>query len=203
MKISDYMDSQLSHPRGIIGNICCYLMNIANKQLYLGVRDSLTLNKDSHVLEIGYGNGHLIKLLYQKFACKISGIDISEDIKKVASRRNKKGVAQNNIQLEIGDCCHLHFDDECFDAIVTMNTIYFWRDTKKGLNEIFRTLKTGGVFSNVIYSKDYMQAASYSKEIFKFFNPEEIETLAKEIGFKEVKVLSLKHGNAFIINCVK
>lgn len=203
MKISEYIGSQFGNPRGVLGKICCYIMNIINKKLYLGIVNSLDINKDNHLLDIGYGNGNLIKLLYNRFGCEIFGIDISEDMKKVATKKNKKGVVKNRIHLDIGDCCDLSFCDEFFDAIVSMNTIYFWSDTKKGLNEIFRTLKKGGIFSNAIYSKEWMQKTSYTKRGFKLFNPDEIEAFAKEIGFKNVKILPLKNGNAFVINCEK
>lgn len=203
MKISEYIGSQFGNPRGIIGNICCYIMNIINKKLYLGIVNSMDLNKESTVLDIGYGNGYLTKLLYDKFGCIIYGIDISEDMKKVAAKKNKKGVIKNRIHLDIGDCCDLRFDDEYFDVIASVNTIYFWGDTRKGLKEIYRTLKKGGMFSNAIYSKEWMQKTSYTKRGFKLFTPEDIEMLAKEIGFKEVKTVSLKDGNAFVINCIK
>lgn len=203
MKLSEYIGSQFGNPRGLIGNICCLIMNIINRKLYLGIVDSLELAKDHCVLDIGYGNGYLTKLIHRRFATEIFGIDISEDMKKNATKRNKKAVAENRIHLDLGDCCDLSFQDDLFEAVVSVNTIYFWNDTRKGLLEIYRTLKKGGVFSNAIYSKEWMQKTTYTEKGFKLFNPDEIESLAKEIGFKDVKILSLKAGKAFIINCHK
>ncbi|MBP3916587.1 MAG: methyltransferase domain-containing protein [Clostridium sp.] len=48
--------------------------------------------------------------------------------------------------LSIGYCCNLLYDDDFFDVVTTINTIYFWNDTKKGLEEIYRVLKGDGVF---------------------------------------------------------
>ncbi|HKM33683.1 MAG TPA: methyltransferase domain-containing protein [Lachnospiraceae bacterium] len=203
MKLSEYIGSQFGKPRGVFGSICCLVMNVINKKLYFGIVNSLDIHKDSHVLDIGYGNGNLTKLLYNRYGCRISGVDISEDMKKLATEKNIKGVLTSRIHFDIGDCCDLSFDDEFFDAIVSVNTIYFWNDTKKGLNEIFRTLKKGGIFSNAIYSKEWMNKTSYTKKGFKLFSPDEIEVLAKEIGFEDVKIISLKDGDAFVINCKK
>ena len=75
-----------------LGSICCLIMNIINKKLYLGIVNSLDIVKDNLVLDIGYGNGNLSRLLYNKYGCKIFGIDISEDMKKVAIKKNKNGV---------------------------------------------------------------------------------------------------------------
>ncbi|WP_363253908.1 methyltransferase domain-containing protein [Clostridium sp.] len=46
----------------------------------------------------------------------------------------------------MGYCCNLLYDDDFFDVVTTINTIYFWNDTKKGLEEIYRVLKGDGVF---------------------------------------------------------
>jgi len=58
------------------------------------------------------------------------------------------------MHLAIGDCCRLYFSDATFDAITSVNTIYFWQDYLKGLKEIYCVLKADGVFSNVVYSKE-------------------------------------------------
>lgn len=203
MIISEYIGSQFGNPRGLVGKICCLIMNIINRKLYLGIVNSLQLNKDHCVLDIGYGNGYLTKLIFNRYGSKVFGIDISEDMKKSATKRNKKGVLENRIHLGLGDCCDLNFKEDSFDAVVSVNTIYFWNDTKKGLLEIFRTLKKDGVFLNAIYSKEWMQKTSYTNKGFRLFYPDEIESLAREIGFEDIKIRSLKAGNAFIISCKK
>lgn len=48
-------------------------------------------NKDK-VLDIGYGNGHILELIYKKKAVDMYGIDISEDAKKMAVKKNKNAV---------------------------------------------------------------------------------------------------------------
>lgn len=203
MKLSEYIGSQFGNPTGIFGKICCVIMNIINRKLYAGVSESIILKSDSKVLDIGYGNGHLIKMIYGKNKCSIYGIDISEDMMVSASKRNNNGITAGKIHLTIGNCCELQYEDAFFDAVTSVNTIYFWEDTFKGLSEIYRVLKAGGTFSNAIYSKQWMQKTPYTKKGFKLFEPYEIEALAKKAGFTMVEIKEIRHGDCYIINCKK
>lgn len=128
-KLSRYIGSQFGNPRGFVGKICCICMNIINRKMYMKIVTYLSDEKD--ILDIGYGNGLLIQEIYKKTSAKIKGIDISEDMKIVASKRNKRGVSCKDIELSIGDCCDLLYEDKMFDAVTTVNTIYFWEDTLK------------------------------------------------------------------------
>jgi len=202
-RLSEYIGSQFGNPRGIIGKICCLIMNIINKTMYNGVVDSLALNNNMKVLDIGYGNGYMLNKLYKKSDGNIYGIDISEDMKKVASKKNHRAISSGKMHLTIGDCCKLNYLDATFDAITSVNTIYFWKDTLKGLEEIYRVLKADGEFINAVYSKEWMQRTSYTKKGFKLFTPQEIAILAKKAGFSKVEIKDIGHRNRYIIKCVK
>lgn len=198
-----YIGSQFSNPRGIIGKVCCIIMNIMNKSMYHNVANRITLSSNSKLLDIGYGNGYFIHKLYHKSKSNFYGIDISEDILKNASKKNKKGIARKKVHLEIGDCCNMSYRDNFFDVVTSVNTIYFWNDTKKGLSEIYRVLKKDGVFLNAFYSKAFLQQLKYTREGFQYFEPKEIKNLAKKVGFSNVIIKRLSNGKGFIMHCVK
>jgi len=200
-KISRYIGSQFGNPRGFIGKICCICMNIINKKMYMKIVSLLSDEKD--ILDIGYGNGFLEKEMYRKTRSKIKGIDISEDMKNAACKRNKAGVEAGDIELSIGDCCKLKYEYESFDAVTTVNTIYFWEDTAKGLREIRRVLRNDGTFFNAVYTKEWMNRTSYTKEGFKLFEKEEYISLAKEAGFSDVRIIDIIEGTNFLIVCKK
>ena len=42
-------------------------------------------------------------LIYRKEPCTIYGIDISEDMVKLASEKNQKGIANGDIHFAVGD----------------------------------------------------------------------------------------------------
>lgn len=200
-KISRYIGSQFGNPRGLVGKICCICMNIINRKMYMKIVSYVSAEKD--ILDIGYGNGFLIHEIYKKTGAKIKGIDISQDMKLAASKRNAKGVNRKDIELGIGDCCDLTYADESFDAVTTVNTIYFWDDTIKGLSEIKRVLRNGGTFYNAVYTKDWMNRTSYTKEGFKIFEKDEYIEMAKAAGFEDVSIVDITRGTNFLVICKK
>lgn len=196
-KILKYIDSQFGNPRGVFGKIICFFMNKINKNMYQAVVSRISNEKN--ILDIGYGNGYLIEKMYKKSGARIVGIDISNDMKMVATRRNQSGVDQGDIELLIGDCCDLQFENKSFDIVTTINTIYFWKDTVQGLREILRVLNDGGLFYNVVYSKEYFAKTPYTKEIYKVFDKSEYIELGKKAGFSSVSVVDIIEGTNYIV----
>lgn len=200
-RLSKYIGSQFGNPRGFVGKICCYFMNRINQRMYHEIL--LNLEYEKNVLDVGYGNGYLVQKMYRKTSAQIDGIDISEDMKLVASIRNLDGINEGKIHLTTGDCCNLQYKNQTFDAVTTVNTIYFWNDTMKGLCEILRTLKDNGVFYNAVYSKKWMTKTSYTKEGFNLYEKDEYVQMAKQAGFTEVTVSDIIIGKSFLIKCRK
>ena len=196
---SEYIGSQFGNPNGIIGNICCKIMNIINKPLYDGVIDNTNIDSNRSILDIGYGNGYLIKNLYKKSPCKIYGIDISEDMRMSAEKRNRNALSANKLKLSIGDCCSMKFKDNSFDSITSVNTIYFWQDTLKGLSEIHRTLKPDSTFCNAVYSKSWLKKLSYTKKGFKLFEKENYIRLGKQAGFSNISFSDIKKDKSYLV----
>ncbi len=93
------------------------------------------------------------------------GIDISEDMKKNASKQNRKALEYNHLFLEIGDCCNLPYEDNMFSRVLSINTIYFWNDAVKGLSEIRQVLKHGKSFYNVLYTNEKQGLKRWKYEI--------------------------------------
>lgn len=202
-RFSEYIGSQFGNPRGAIGKLCCIIMNKINKAMYESIVTNIKLYSHSTLLDIGYGNGYLIQKIYKKFGSNIVGIDISEDMKNIASKRNSEGIAINKIQLLLGNCCELNFDNNTFEAVTSVNTIYFWNDTEKGLSEIYNVLKSGGIFYNAVYSKKWLQKLSYTKKGFKLFNNEDLISLGKKVGFSEISIKDISNGKSYIIQYKK
>lgn len=198
-KLNDYIGSQFGNPHGIIGFFCCKCMNIINQQMYKKTVSILSLNKKQKLLDIGYGNGYLLHLADKAFGCNLYGIDISEDMKTLATKRNKKAAKENRLNLEVGDCCKLNFPDNTFDAVSSINTVYFWSDTVKGLSEIRRCLLPGGSFVNAVYTKEWLTHTRMAEKGFKKFDPEDLVELGKQAGFTDITVSEIKKRRNFAV----
>ena len=159
----------------------------------------MALDKNQKLLDIGYGNGYLLKLADKSFDCNLFGIDISEDMKNLAEKRNKKALKANRLNLNVGDCCNLQFADNTFDAVSSINTIYFWTDTVKGLSEIRRCLVPGGCFINAVYTKEWLSRTKMAEKGFKKFDPDDLVQLGKQAGFKSIEVTEIVKGKSFAV----
>ena len=115
----------------------------------------------------------------------------------------QKAVEQGRVVLSLGDCCNLDFQTEMFDAVTSVNTIYFWSDTVKGLTEIRRVLKNRGIFVSAVYSQEWLKKLSYTKKGFKFFSKEDYILDGKKAGFSEVIIEEIVNGKSYIIKYIK
>ena len=88
---------------------------------------------------------------------------------------------------------------QTFDVVVTMNTIYFWNDTIKGLQEIYRVLKDDGVFYNAVLTKENLDKLFYTKNRFKKFEKQEYSEMGQKIGFKKISFKNLGNYGLLII----
>lgn len=202
-KFTEYIGSQFANPRGVIDKCCCLIMNSINKAMYKNIVKNIFLQEQSNILDIGYGNGYLIKKIYKKYKPNIYGIDISEDMKKIATKKNSAAVKVGKINLEVGDCCNLDYEDNTFDGVTSVNTIYFWSDTLVGLSEIHRVLKKDAIFYNAVYSKEFLKKLSYTKKGFKFFDKDELISIGEEAGFSKVVVSDIVNGKSYIVKYIK
>ena len=173
-KFSKYISSQFKNPRGIGGVIISIIQNVINKAMYKRAVSLINLQSNENILDIGYGNGHLLEMIYRKNPVNMYGIDISSDAKDMATKKNKKADSVGQLHLKVGDCCDLPYEDDMFAAVTSINTVYFWTDTVKGLSEIRRTLKKGKSFYNIVYTKEYLNTIKYTQIGYKKFEPEEL-----------------------------
>lgn len=94
------------------------------------------------ILEVGVGTG--ISLSYYSANCRVTGIDISEEMLEVARQR----VAQEGLghveRLDLMDAEHLAFPDACFDVVVAQYVVNTVPNPEAALDEFLRVLKPGG-----------------------------------------------------------
>lgn len=203
MSLTDIIGSHMKKPRGKFGKFLCLFMSLSNKKMYKETVEAINANESSNILEIGYGSGKTISLLYKKTGANIYGIDISDDMKTSAIKNNQEAQKNGKLHLEIGDCCILKYNSEMFDEVIAINSIYFWDDTLKGLEEIHRVLKKNGCFFNVIYDKKILESLPYTKNNFKLFEISEYEELGKKAGFSDIQIKDIDNKRAYMIKYIK
>jgi ubiquinone/menaquinone biosynthesis C-methylase UbiE len=196
MGLFNYIGSQFRKPEGVGGNITTFIMNVINRRQYRVTDENLALNDGEKILDVGFGNGAIVKKLLKKHKCEFYGIDISEDMVKIASKRNPSA------KFSKGDVAKIDYPNDFFDKIYTINTVYFWSDLSVGLSEIFRVLKSGGMFVNTIKSKEMLNKLPVTRNGFEKYTTDELKKASELCGF-DVEIKSFSKGREYSIICKK
>lgn len=170
------LEKQLSCPSGEFGIKVGENMNRSNIGMTLNTIKFLELQDKNLVLELGHGNcGHLENLLNLAKEIKYFGLEISETMWKEAKKNNSK----NQAEFKIYDGETIPFKSNFFDRILSVNSIYFWSNPKKLINEIERTLKPNGYCILAYANIDFMKNQPFVKQRFKLFDRNNIQKLVE------------------------
>lgn len=186
-------------------------------------------NPDS-ILDIATGTGDLIINFANSGASQLVGLDISEGMLSVGREKIKAKGLGDHIQMIQADSEAMPFDDSSFDAITVAFGVRNFETLEKGLGEIYRVLKPGGIFviletsvptktpfkqgykfhSNVIlpmvgrlFSKDKEAYSYLSKSASVFPFGEALNNILRKIGFTNVKDQPQTFGVATIYTASK
>lgn len=196
MSESNYFIKQFGKPEGMFGKLLSQIMNISNRKMY---RENLKKVSDAKkILEIGFGNGKQLQMICKYWNDKeLFGIDISEDMLNIA--RKKLG---NKVELTVADAENIPFESDFFDAVITTDTCYFWKEPHKVYMEINRVLKTKGIFvnsMNTMYASSVNkmrkeECASDMKKLIRLSKDTSLEVLSKQkLSRNEEQVVFIKH----------
>ncbi len=174
---------QLACPEGEHGIKTGEMMHANNIGMTTAAIYSLDLQNNETVLEIGHGNGgHIAQLLSKAENLHYFGADISPTIIAEAGKINQDFIIKGKVHFQLTDGITLPFDDDRFDKIFTVNTIYFWTNPSEYLNEIKRILKPKGTFSIGFADKTFMQNLPFTPYGFTLYEVETVKELLEKAG---------------------
>ena len=102
-------------------------------------------NKPASILDIATGTGDFAISASKYTNAAITGIDISQGMLDVGIEKISKRGLTDRIQLQLADSENLPFQDNSYDAITAGFGVRNFEDLNKGLSEMYRTLKSGGI----------------------------------------------------------
>ena len=114
------------------------------------ILDSIDVQNDESVLEIGTGSGYFTAVL-GKLAESVVSIEIDQAL-SASAKKNLQSLAINNIDLQVSDALTTDFSTQKYDVIVLGCSL---NEQSQKLNEL---LNTGGRLFAIIGSKNTMQA---------------------------------------------
>ena len=110
------------------------------------VVDIVAEKNPENILDIATGTGDLAILMTKTSAKKIVGLDLSVGMLEVGKKKIATQNLSDKIEMVVGDSENIPFPDNYFDAITVSFGIRNFETLEKGLAEIYRVLKPGGVF---------------------------------------------------------
>ena len=107
-------------------------------------KDSQILKfSNSQVLDVACGTADSTIALAKAGVPHVTGVDISEGMINVGKKKIES-LQLDNINLQVGDCENLDFENDTFDAAFIAFGIRNFEDKKKGMKELHRVLKENG-----------------------------------------------------------
>ena len=106
---------------------------------------------------------------------------------QAARVRFRRAIAAGRIEVSSASVARIPVDDASFDRALAINTVYFWEDPLRGLEEIARVLMPGGMLVLGIGDKRTMQRMPWVQHGFRTFEPRELEDLLRAAGFHDIR----------------
>lgn len=187
--------------------------------------------KPESILDIATGTGDLaIQFAQATQAQRIVGLDLSVGMLEVAKQKVANSSWAKRIEFVKGDSEALPFEENTFDAITVSFGIRNFEHLKKGLSEILRVLKPGGIFVILetsvptrfpwkqgyflyskgvlplvgrLFSKDKVAYRYLSESASVFPYGEQLNNILRKIGFNEVEDQPQTLGVATIYTATK
>ena len=191
--------SQCARPEGSLGRAMLCFMNYTHAPLtnwglkLVQVKDGWTM------LDVGCGGGFTIRrLLNRSKDAHVYGIDISEESVTKAKKVNAE-VLNKQVFVTQGSAERLPYNNEIFDLVTAVETVYFWPNLPDCLQEVHRVLKTGGKFSIMVEVVDSDSKWTSVVEGMTAYTPEQLETLLVDAGFIHTEIHRKKPSYATII----
>ena len=143
------------------------------------------IKKNSKILDAGCGTGELLYILSKNKKLKLYGIDVSEEMLKIAGKKLGKKT-----KLSMSSVENVNFKNNSFDYIFSEDAFHHYANYGLVMKNFYRILKKGGKLIVV----DFNFGAILNK-VFHWLEPgnnkmhskKEFIELFKKYGFKRIK----------------
>ena len=191
--------NQCARPEGSLGRAMLCFMNYTHAPLtnwglkLVNVQDGWTM------LDVGCGGGFTIRqLLKRSKDAQVYGIDISEESVTKARQVNAE-VLDKQVYVTQGSAEQLPYNDEMFDLVTAVETVYFWPNLPDCLQEVRRVLKPGGKFAIMVEVVDNDSKWTSIVDGMTAYTPEQLKTLLDDAGFIQTEIHRKKPTYATIM----
>ena len=184
--------AQLAHPDGDTGRSIARMMDETNIGMTTHAFQSLNMLAEQAILEVGHGNaGHLAALFEQHPQIHYTGLERSSCMHKEAITTNESVIREGNARFFLYDGNEMPFVDQKFDAIFSVNTVYFWDNAPDFLGKLGALLKEDGKIAISFADKAFMETLPFTNFGFKLYAEPDMLTLADPTQLRHLETLPM------------
>lgn len=99
---------------------------------------------DMHILDVGCGIGGSTRRLSYETACRVTGLDLSDEYIDVAKRLTQLLNMQDKVDFHAASALDMPYEDNAFDGVWSLQMNMNVEDKLSWLKEVYRVLKPGG-----------------------------------------------------------
>ncbi|MCI1653847.1 MAG: class I SAM-dependent methyltransferase [Lachnospiraceae bacterium] len=198
----DWEQANPGKPAGESGRAMVRRMNDSHRPLRDWAFSYVNWMPGMRILDVGCGGGAAIAdMLQLSEDSVIDGVDYSADC-VAATKETNGALLGTRVFVQEGNVGSLPYEGEQFDLVTAVETVYFWPDLLRGLNEIFRVLKTGGHIA-ILCEVDGPERMDWEKVNFEInvYTPVELREYLHQAGFSQVEYHVLDNGYTMLYGC--
>ena len=191
--------SQCARPEGTLGRAMLSFMNLTHAPLINWGLKLVNVQNGWTILDIGCGGGFTIRQMLKRSKDTTAyGIDISAESVAKAQKVNTDVLNKRAFIIQ-GSAENLPYEDEKFDLVTAVETVYFWPNLPGCLKEVLRVLKPGGHFAIMVEVVDSDSKWTSVVEGMTAYPPEQLKQMLDAAGFVQTEVYRKKPSYATII----
>lgn len=183
MGISDFFDRETREYRR---------MKRGHAKLWAWGLSHLKLFSPLDIADLGCGDGHNVAELLRMFPqAHVTGLDISTKAVTLAEQRNQGDIVTKRCEILQGSVDALPWSDESCDLVTAFETVYFWPGPEESFCEVYRVLRTNGIFmivNKIDGEEDVLPHWAKSIHELQAFDKMTLIRSLKQAGFDEFSV---------------
>jgi ubiquinone/menaquinone biosynthesis C-methylase UbiE len=185
--------SQFACPTGLPGRLAGRLMAINNSRMNDFAVETLRVQPDDQVLEIGFGHGRTIRTIAERArAGFVAGIDLSDVMVRQAAKYNLDLIVAGRVELCQGSVADLPYEYGRFTKALAVNTYQFWPNPELNLVEIHRVMREGGLLVLCLRmhsTNRFAIAPGFTED-----DVADVAGLVRWVGFRDIKIVKRNVG---------
>ena len=166
------------------------------------IYEKYKVKENPSIIDLACGPAFLLMEIQKKIPnATLLGVDSSEKMLSFAKRKIEQYHVEN-IGFKQGMAESIPIEDDSISVVTCLNSFHDFQDPKKSLSEVYRILKSEGIFilkdKNPSYPKWKMKihfyflrfkmgkqrAKKYYKSSHHWINPQELDKWMKELNFR-------------------